>query len=257
MPLAIYDFKNKISTITFNRNDKRNAFNKDMCGTIIEYINKAQDDQASLIVLRATKHASVWSAGHDLSELKAGEDFTKDPLQKMFDAIVSSPLPVISMVEGNVFAGGFLLLLFSDMVIASSESSVAMTANKMGVPFATPYYSYCLKTIGLHKTKELFFTASSISAHNAQVCGIFNHVMPKDCLEWFVYDILAPRIIACVPEGIANSKLQLNTLAMGYFVEEEEKQKIDNSCNLLMHAPQLQMKINALLNHVQHKEDKP
>ena len=53
--------------------------------------------------------------------------------------------------------------------------------------------------------------------------GIFNDVVEPDDLENYTLDVVARRILACSPNGIANAKFQLNLLARRHALTEEER----------------------------------
>ncbi|MBW7882214.1 MAG: enoyl-CoA hydratase/isomerase family protein, partial [Caldilineaceae bacterium] len=216
MPYTRYNLAGAIATITFDRDDKLNAFNSAMTAEVNSHMDNALAAGARVIVLRANPGARVWCAGRDLAELRPGVDPEADPMVQLFAKITELPVPVLNMVEGAVYGGGLMLNMVSDIVIAANTATVAMTANKLGIPLPTETYAYWLRVMGIHKVKELLFTAGSITAHDAHVAGIFNHIVARDELETRTYDVIARQILACSREGIANAKLQLNLLARRY-----------------------------------------
>jgi methylmalonyl-CoA decarboxylase len=241
-----YELKEAVATITMDRDYKRNAFNEEMTGEIKAHIDSACASGARVIVLRANPGVSVWCAGHDLSDFKQGADLADDPMKYLCDHIQDVPVPVISMVEGAVYAGGLILNLAADIAIAAENVTVTMTANKMGIPFPASFYAYWLRVCGIHKAKELLFTAAPVSAQDAYTAGIFNHVVPLGDLEGFTAEI-AGQIVACVPQGIANSKLQLNLIARSLGLSREELEVIQADRRRIIEGKELQSRIDALL----------
>lgn len=247
-----YDFQNGIVTITMDRDEKRNAFNGALTSEIIAHIDEAEKSRARVIVLRANPGAKVWCSGHDLTELAPGAafDFAEDPMETLLQRIRSVPIPFISMVAGEVFAGGLLLTMVSDIVIAAKNARLTMTANKMGLPFTTGVYAYWLRVCGIHKAKELLFTASPISAHDACIAGFFNHVVPLKELESFTYEVIARSIERCSRDGVANSKLQLNLLAESICLTGEDRLVIETDRARLASNPDFKRRVNALLARI-------
>lgn len=243
-----------IAIITFDRDDKLNAFNTAMTMEVNAHIDAAVAGGARGIVLRANPGVRVWCAGRDLTELRPGADPADDPMLRLFEKIMEAPLPVINMVEGAVYGGGLMLVMVSDIVIASTTATVAMTANKLGIPLPTETYAYWLRVIGIHKVKELLFTAGNLSAQDAHVAGIFNHVVEPDDLETYTLNVIARRILDCSAEGIANAKHQLNLLARRYVLTETDRAAIEENRRALLDGADFRTRLAQLLEQVRTRE---
>jgi methylmalonyl-CoA decarboxylase len=220
-----------------------------MSKAVLEGLAQAERDQARVVILRANPGASVWCSGHDLGELDASTldpDAPPNPLFEVFDKIARTPLPVLAMVEGNVYAGGLLMLLCCDIVIAADGTQVAMTVNKMGLPFPPEIYTYWLRVMGLHKTKELLFTAATITAEDARCAGLFNHVVDRGQLEERTAQMVS-RILTCSPEGLANTKLQLNLIAQRAALTDEDRNVIQQHSRDVLARGDLQQRIDGLV----------
>lgn len=245
-----FEQQNAIAVITFDRDDKLNAFNTAMTAEVNDHIDAALADGARTIVLRANPGVRVWCAGRDLSELRPGADPGNDPMLKLFEKITELPAPVVNMVEGAVYGGGLMLTLVSDIVIASTTATVAMTANKLGIPLPTETYAYWLRVMGIHKVKELLFTAGNISAHDAYIAGIFNHVVEPDDLEAYTLNVIARRILDCSAEGIANAKHQINLLARRYTLTDADRRAIEDHRRALLDSDDFRTRLERLLAQV-------
>jgi len=201
-----------VATMTLNRDDKRNAINREMAEQILQRLEQAEADGMRVVILRANAGVQVWCAGHDLAELDVEDLHAENPTLEVARKIQSVPFPVIAMVEGRVYAGGLILLLSADLVIAAENADVAITSNKLGIPLSLDLHAYWLRVMRLHKAKELLFTAGSISASDACHAGLYNHVVALEQLERVTTQI-AERIIKCSPTAIASTKHQLNLIA--------------------------------------------
>lgn len=217
-----------IATITFTRNEKRNAFDAAMSETVSRFLDQAMAQHARVILLRAQPAASVWCAGHDLGEFRQGDDpcDLTSPLFQLVEKIQDVPAPVIAVLEGDAYAGGVLLLMAADLVVVTESVKLVMTGNRIGVPFPTSIYRYWLHVFGLHRIKELFFTAQPMTAQEAYTAGIVNRVCRPDELETALADLTAS-ILACSPEGVADTKRQLNLLASQSGLSPEQQTSID------------------------------
>ena len=244
---------NEVTTVILNRDDKRNAFNADMSNALVGALHSAEKKGHRALVIRANEGVKIWSAGHDLSELVSVTALQDDPMFEMFHRIIKSSIPVIALVEGAVYAGALHLLIVCDLVIASEDSPVVMTANKMGVPFTPRNYSHWLRVLGIHKVKELFFTATPITAQDAYVAGIYNHVLPKSELNAKLNAILEA-IIAASPDGVSNTKLQLNTLARNISLTYGEFSRIETDRQKIFNSEAFKNRIQALIDKIHHKK---
>lgn len=235
-----------VATITFDRDAKRNAFDTQMACEVVHDLERAEKETARLVVIRANSDVKVWCAGHDLSELAPQSLYVNNPIIEVIQKIQSLPLPVIAMVEGSVHAGGLLILLGADMVIASENAEVSITSNKIGIPLAPEVYSLWLAVMGIHKAKELLFTATAISPHDAYHAGLYNRVVPSDALER-VTDEVANRILECSAEAIANTKHQLNLIATRSALSDEDRVDIQDRSAAMLHGPDIKARIASLL----------
>jgi enoyl-CoA hydratase/carnithine racemase len=252
MAYIIVEENQKVTTVRLNRDDKRNAFNAEMSNELVEALHKAQKQHQRAFVIKANDGVKIWSAGHDLTELVSVEALTDDPMFEMFKQITHANIPVIAMVDGAVYAGALHLLIVCDIVLATNNSPVIMTANKMGVPFNPRNYSHWLRVIGMHKVKELFFTAAPISAQDAYVAGIYNHVLEKSKLKNKL-DEIVENILNTSAQGIADTKLQLNTLARNISLTYAEFSRIEEHRQSIFHSEEFRNRIQALIDKIQHK----
>lgn len=237
-------------TITMNRDNKKNAFCSAMSNAVIIAMEEAVSAKCRVIVLRSNVTASVWSSGHDLTEIKHPADLFHDPMFELFDRLLQSPIPVICAVDGDVYAGGFLINLFSDIVVATKRSRFCMTINRMGIPLPSYYYRFAVEVLGIHKAKEMFFTAHLLTAEDAYTNGIVNHLVEDNAAMQETVDKLAQEIASCSPEGIAYTRFVMNTLTRQHFIEEKVDQEITQRFHALLKDPSLMERVTQLLNKI-------
>jgi methylmalonyl-CoA decarboxylase len=233
--------------ITFDRDEKRNALSTEMAAELLRCLDRAVDEQARVIVLRANAGAKVWCAGHDLSELEPASLPVDNPTLAVARKIQSVPLPVMAMVDGGVYGGGLIMLLSADIVIASDRSEVAITSNKLGIPLSPDLYAYWMRIMGIHKAKELLFTASTITAKDAYHAGLYNQVVEPKQLEQVTLE-LANKIIECSPEAVANAKYQLNLIARQTTLSDEQQAEIDRRNSEILRSRDTADRIAAILS---------
>lgn len=210
--LATHD---DIGVITLNCPEKRNALSERLIRAVIAALGDFKGMGVRVVVLRAPAGSTVWSAGHDVSELPTdGRDPLgwDDPLRHVIREIENYPAPVIAMIEGTVWGGACEVAFACDLVIAAPETTFAVTPAKLGVPYNVSGMVTFLNAANLRIVKEMAFTAAPIKAARAEQLGMINYVVPAADLEPFTLG-LAGQIAANAPLSIAVMKEQLRILS--------------------------------------------
>ncbi len=242
-----------ILTITLNNLEKRNAFDGEMSESVTALIDHADARGIRAIVITANLSNGVFSAGHDLNELKSAKDLSNDPMFAMFDAIQNSPLPVIAKVSGKVFAGALHMLMVCDMVYATRDAQLVITANRMGVPFNIKDYQNWMAVMGVHKLKALFFRCTPATAEDAYNAGIFNTLCDSpEALDQKIKEV-CESLIGSVKEGIANTKYQVNTLCREVCLKQSTIDAIEKSRQEIFDSDWFQEDIQKLIDKIHHK----
>jgi len=215
MAFILTDYDKRIGTITFNRPEKKNSFSAEMLKELIAALDGLENKKALAVVIRAEKGSKVWSAGMDISELPdPGQDPLSyhDPIEIALRIVKKFPAPVIAMVEGGAWGAACDLCFACDLAVGCSSASFGMTPAKVGVPYNSSGILNFLNIVGMRIAKEMFFTASPLSAIRAHHLGILNHLVPDEDLERFTYE-MAGRIAENSPLAISVIKEQLRLLA--------------------------------------------
>jgi methylmalonyl-CoA decarboxylase len=215
MELIATEFGEFIGTITLTHPRKRNALSQALVQAVVAALAGFRQQQARVAILRAPPGATVWSAGHDVSELpRGGRDPLgwDDPLRHLIREIEQFPAPVIAMIEGGVWGGACETVLACDLVVAAPGATFAVTPAKLGVPYNVSGMLTFLNAADLRIVKEMVFTGKPIAAERAERLGIINHLVPAEEIESFTLD-LARTIAGNAPLSIAVMKEQLRILA--------------------------------------------
>jgi methylmalonyl-CoA decarboxylase len=218
MPLIATQLQDEVGTITLNNPKQRNALSRALVDEVIQAMEALRQGKARVLILRAPAGSTVWSAGHDVSELPLpGRDplAYSDPLITVLREIQNTPLPVIAMIEGSVWGGACDLALSCDILVGCPSASFCMTPAKIGVPYNASGILHFINIMGINIAKEMFFSARPMSAEKAEHVGILNHLVPVEELEEFTYG-LARQIAANSPLSIGVIKEQIRLLASAY-----------------------------------------
>lgn len=175
----------RITFITLNRPEKRNAFNEVLVEELKEaFSNAEKDDQTKIVILKA--NGKVFSAGADLGYLQALQKNSfeenladSNNLKDLFQQIYTLKKVVIAQVEGHAIAGGCGLATVCDFTFSVPEAKFGYTEVKIGfVPAIVMVF--LLRKIGEAKTKDLLLTGKLINATEAKDYGIVNNIFSAE-----------------------------------------------------------------------------
>jgi enoyl-CoA hydratase/carnithine racemase len=179
--------KNSIATITLNRPESMNALNKKLSEEVGLAIEEAGKDDA-IRVLVITGAGRAFCAGGDLKDLPltpGNPVASKETLEGWHKTLISIrrlEKPVIAAVNGVAMGGGMDLALMCDIRIASENARFGETYVRIGgVPDGGGTY-LLPRLIGTARACELLFTGDIIDAHQAEILGLVNKVVPADKL---------------------------------------------------------------------------
>ena len=172
-------------------------------------LNEAESNSDIRAVIITATGDRAFCAGMDLKGFAEGTNTVGADLEAGFKHFINwmrngVDVPVICAVNGTAVAGGFELMMASDMVVASRDAKFGVPEVKRGL-FAAGGGVFLAKRIPAVHAYELCLTGDTIPAERAYELGLLNYlvdpadVMPK-ALE------LAARITANGPLAIKATK---------------------------------------------------
>ncbi len=175
--------KGEIEWVRLNRPDRMNAYDAEMAQELIVAIENASD--AGVIVLTGTGRA--FCAGGYLANLS---DPDPEALRSMFygslkvyEAIRTSPRPVIAAVNGAAAGGGNELVIACDLAIAADTATFGQTGVKIGSAPVLGGTNFLAMVVGEKRAKEIAFMCRRYPAEKALEMGLINQVVAADQLE--------------------------------------------------------------------------
>lgn len=180
MSSILIDIHQRIATITFNRPEKKNAFNRDAWFALRDAIVEARDnDSASVVVI--TGAGKDFSSGVDLSDLN-GDPNEKPPFEVMMDELMLLDKPLLAAAKGVAIGFGATALFHCDVVYVGESLRMRLPFVNLGlVPEAGCSYTLP-RNIGYQQAAELLFTAEWINAERAVETGIARRAFSDDKL---------------------------------------------------------------------------
>ena len=182
----LYEVKEGIATITFNRPKALNALN----GALLAELSTALDDIAADEDIRALVLTGAgdksFVAGADISELATFDSLKAKAFAASGHEIIKKlqmlPIAVIAAVNGFALGGGTEIAIACDFIYASENAKFGQPEINLGVIPGFGGTQRLPRLIGTNMAKELIFTGKMLSAAEALQLGLVNKVVPQDTL---------------------------------------------------------------------------
>ena len=215
-----YEVRDGVAFMTIDRPEARNAIDTPTSEGLIEAKERIDADPAIVVgVVTGAVHGPVpmFSAGADLKELRDrrfGGD-KDDRSHRLADLLASQrSTPWIAAVDGPALAGGCELVLWCDLVVASTRASFGIPEVKRCLVAGAGGVFRMARKIPVNVAMECALTGDPITAKRAHEVGLVNELVePGQALPRALE--LAARIAANAPLAVATSrKVLLETFAM-------------------------------------------
>ncbi len=213
--LVLYERDEKIGLVTLNRPAKLNALNTDMRTALSAALRRADDDEAtSVVVLRGAGRS--FCVGYDLGGGGSGNEAWRHDALKYHERLTVSltmemmpwymKKPVIASVQGHALGAGCEIAMFCDLTIAAADAKFGEPETRhaqAGPGLVMPWI------IGFKKARELLYFGDTIDAEAALDLGMINKIVPTEDLPAATMTY-AKRLALVAPEALKATKLAIN-----------------------------------------------
>jgi len=211
----------RVCTLVLDCPEKKNAMNAELLLDLHRnMVRISGDDGIRALVIRGAGDEAFCS-GYDIAALTAGSGpegpvttgrtDAFGPFEMAVEGIMNYPYPVIAMLNGVAFGGGCDLAVSCDLRVGGDHIRMGMTPSKIGMIYTPHGLLRFIRTIGLSKTREIFFTGRTYDACQAKEMGLLDYLIPKPELESFTY-ALAEEIAGNAPLSLKGIKRMLNLI---------------------------------------------
>ncbi|GAB3357040.1 MULTISPECIES: enoyl-CoA hydratase [Giesbergeria] len=167
-----------ISTITFNRVDKKNSITTTMYATLADLFEAAATDSAVRVVV-LQGDVAVFSAGNDIGDFLANPPSTLDaPVFRLLRAVATFPKPLLAAVCGPAVGIGTTLLFHCDLVYAGDNAAFSMPFVNLGLCPEAGSSLLVPQMLGYHRAAEALLLGEPFFAEAALEVGLVNRVVP-------------------------------------------------------------------------------
>ena len=184
-----------IATLTLNRPDKLNAFNRDMMREMIDAFDKVDSDDAVRAVI-VTGAGRGFCAGADLSAggktfdydarnagkssatVDLSDDSVRDGGGRVTLRIYECLKPVIGAINGPAVGIGATMLLPMDIRIASTDARFGFVFSRRGITMEACSSWFLPRLVGVAQALEWTMTGRVFSADEALAGRLVSKVVP-------------------------------------------------------------------------------
>lgn len=167
-----------VKTLTFNREDKKNALTAAMYTQLAQAVEQAAADE-SVRVLVFQGHEAVFCAGNDIADFLNHPPASQDaPVFRFLRAVSTFPKPMLAAVCGPAVGIGTTLLLHCDLVYAGDNAAFAMPFVNLGLVPEAASSLLVPRLMGYHRAAEALLLGEPFMAEAALEVGLVNRVVP-------------------------------------------------------------------------------
>jgi enoyl-CoA hydratase len=197
VPDLLYEKRDGVAILTFNRPERRNALSPQLMVLLADAWKDFRDDDSLLVALLTGAGDKAFCAGGDLQRLmplftgaRQPEDEWDQRLMADPGEIMSTALlrpfelykPIVAAVNGYALAGGSEILQSTDIRIASRTARFGLSEAKRGLVPGGGSMVRLPRQIPYCKAMEIMLLGDDISAEEAHRIGFINELVEPEAL---------------------------------------------------------------------------
>src|SRR5919197_1535325 len=184
----LFEVRDRIAWVTFNRPESMNAINRQMTREIIEACKQCEEDSAIRIAVFTGAGEKAFSAGMDLKERsETSFSFIERRLQKLTAtihtqarAVAAMTKPTLAAIRGYCLGGGLELALACDLRIAADDAKLGLMEVRRGIIPGAGGTQRLARLVGKGHALRIALTGEPIDAQEAYRIGLVNEVVPPE-----------------------------------------------------------------------------
>ena len=228
MSSILFEIKDSIGFITFNRPDKLNSFNREMALLLQDVLDRCKNPEVRCVYI--TGAGKGFCAGQDLAEVA-------DPngpgmgriLSEHYNPIVTRirklEKPVVAAINGVAAGAGANIALCCDIVVATESASFIQAFSKIGlIPDSGGTYTLP-RLIGWQKASALMMMGDKVCAAEAEEMGMIYKIFSDEIFAENA--LMIAQMLAKMPtKGLAFTKQVLNNSFINHWEEQLQDEDI-------------------------------
>ena len=181
----LFEKRDGIALLTFNRPDKLNALNREMAAELDRALDDtARDQEVRVLVLTGQGRAFI--SGADISTFAeldplSGKRFAERAQEVVFK-LERLDIPVIACVNGFALGGGLEVAMACDFIYAADTARFGQPEINLGIIPCVGGTQRLARLVGKGLAKELCLTGRLIDAAEAKALGLAARIFPPEVL---------------------------------------------------------------------------
>jgi enoyl-CoA hydratase len=238
----IYEQRDHVVTLTYNRPDQHNAVNRTMNSELHHAWQRFRDDDDAFVLVITGAGETTFCAGWDLADAAS---MTETPDWEFFRrSLYNSPgecgytrrvdifKPVIAAVNGYAFAAGLETAVLADIRIAAENAEFGALERRWNIVGGDGMTVRLPLVVGFAKAMELIITGRRIDVHEAERIGLVNEVVPRGKALARAQELAHE--IAALPQGAIRSDKESVIRGIGRTLEERLRIEAEQTISMFM-----------------------
>ena len=207
MKSIITNINNGVATLTLNRPEVFNSFNREMALLLQKQLD-AFGENPEIRAIVITGSGKAFCAGQDLKEVTTPslhpgfKKILEEHYNPIIERIRAINKPIIAAVNGVAAGAGANIALACDIVVASEKASFIQAFSKIGLVPDSGGSFYLPRLIGFQRASALMLLGDKVAAQQARELGM-------------VYKVFEPEPFQQQALDLAQEMAQMPTKALG------------------------------------------
>ncbi|TMG80175.1 MAG: enoyl-CoA hydratase, partial [Betaproteobacteria bacterium] len=212
MDELLYEVRDGVGYVTFNRPQARNALTFAMYERLAEICNEAAEKRAVRAILMAGAGDKAFAAGTDISQFRTfdkEEDALKyeERIDRVMNAIERCPVPTIAAIHGACTGGGASIAACCDLRLASRAMKYGFpVARTLGNCLSLGSYNRLVYLVGAALVKDIVFRARLIEADEALARGLISELYQDQAMLMHKAEEIARLVASHAPLTLEATK---------------------------------------------------
>ncbi len=220
-------FSEEVCELVLDNPGRSNALSLALLANLDEQLAVARQENARVVIISGA--GGTFSAGADFADLTGTiDDLAMDTaIEKVVDAVIAIPAPVIGAVEGPCMGGAVDIALACDLLVAGKDAFFEVPAARMGLLYNPRALMRWRRRLSGQTLRSMLLTGERLTADAAFQAGVVSHVVSAGTAVARCHE-LASRSLQGTREAIAATKGLLVALESGETKLEDWENKRRN-----------------------------
>ncbi|HYV02936.1 MAG TPA: enoyl-CoA hydratase [Blastocatellia bacterium] len=176
----------RTARIVVENQARLNVLNSSLITELTSNVNSLHDDERLRVLILSGAGERAFIGGADISEMVGlDSDSARSFITRLHNACESLrklPVPVIARISGYCLGAGLEVAASCDLRVAASHSTFGMPEVRVGIPSVIEA-ALLPRLAGRGKAAQMVYTGESLTADEAEACGLVDRVVPQGQLD--------------------------------------------------------------------------